>query len=57
MERQLIRYCPDCGCSLCARRNDCPNEGYACGECTPDNPAWNCICYDPLEKGDETCED
>lgn len=57
MERQLLRYCSDCGCSLCARRKDCPNEGYACGECTPDNPAWNCACYDPLEKGDETCED
>ena len=45
MERNLMRTCRDCGCSRCGRRNNCPNEDFACGECTPANPAWRCADY------------
>lgn len=50
MKRKLIATCGRCGCARCVRQADCPNEDFACGECTPDNPAWNCAMF--LEKGD-----
>ena len=51
MERQLMQSCRNCGCSRCGQQRNCPNEDFACGECTPDNPAWNCTFYFPTEEG------
>lgn len=51
MKRKLLPGCSHCGCARCLRQTDCPNEDFACGECTPDNPAWNCAEYLPVEKG------
>ena len=51
MKRKLIHGCGPCGCAHCARQADCPNEDFACAECTPDNPAWNCSHYQAVERG------
>ena len=51
MKRKLIHGCGPCGCARCARQADCPNEDFACAECTPDNPAWNCSHYQAVERG------
>lgn len=57
MERNLMRTCRDCGCSRCGRRNNCPNEDFACGECTPANPAWRCADYlRAPERSRDRCE-
>lgn len=51
MERNPLPGCSHCGCARCIRRADCPNEDFACMECTPDNPAWNCFYYQTSERG------
>lgn len=55
MERKLLSTCQVCGCSRCARQNNCPNEEAACGECTPTNPAWHCADYLPMAERSQKC--